>query len=353
MIDVGFQILNVGVSDIPVFEFSVVTAGADTFQLPLYDGGTYDFIVEWGDYGSSHITAWNDAAANHSYTSAGTHTVKITGIINGWRFNNAGDKTLIHNISSWGPLNLGNSNGYFYGCSNLTVTATDILDLTGTTTLQAGFQGCSSITTIPSMNFWDMAAVTSTYAMFYGASAFNQDIGSWNVGAVTDMYAMFYGASAFNQDIGSWNVGAVTTMQYLFHNASAFDQDICSWNVAAVTNMYYLFHNALAFNQDIGSWNVAAVTTMQSILHGASAFNQDIGSWNVSAVTTMQSMLVDSGISTTNYDLLLVGWEAQAVQNGVVFGAGTIKYSAGAPAVARQALIDDHTWTITDGGQAV
>ena len=278
MINVGFEVINTGNLNIPItFEFNIVTAGPDTFQLPIYSGGTYNFTVSWGDGSSDEVVIWNDPVTNHSYADAGTYTIKITGVINGWRFNNTGDKTLIHNIGSWGPLLLGNSGGYFYGCSNLTVTATDSLALTGTTVLQNGFRNCSSMVEIPS-------------------------IGSWSVAAVTDMQYMFRGASVFNQDIGSWNVAAVTDMQYMF----------C----------------------------------------GASVFNQDIGSWNVAAVTDMASMLLNSGINTTNYDLLLVGWEAQAVQNGVVFGAGTVKYSAGAPATARQNLVTDHTWTITDGGQA-
>jgi len=35
-------------------------------------------------------------------------------MIEGFRFNNAGDKTLVGDISEWGPLNLGNLNGYFW-----------------------------------------------------------------------------------------------------------------------------------------------------------------------------------------------------------------------------------------------
>ena len=48
--------------------------------------------------------------------------------------------------------------------------------------------------------------------MFYGATAFNQNIGRWNVARARDLSYFLYGASAFNQDIGSWNVASVTTL---------------------------------------------------------------------------------------------------------------------------------------------
>ena len=38
--------------------------------------------------------------------------------------------------------------------------------------------------------------------MFLSAAAFNQDIGDWAVESVTDMGGIFWGASAFDQNLG-------------------------------------------------------------------------------------------------------------------------------------------------------
>jgi surface protein len=84
----------------------------------------------------------------------------------------------------------------------------------------------------------------------------------------------------------------------------------------------------------------------------ASAFNQDISSWDVSQVTTMEHMFMAAGLSTPNYDSLLIGWAQLPLQNGVTFDAGNSRYSPGTAAEARQKIIADFGWTITDGGEA-
>ncbi|NDD55718.1 BspA family leucine-rich repeat surface protein, partial [bacterium] len=188
-------------------------------KLPLESTGTYNFSVDWGDGTSNTITTWNDANTTHTYASAGTYTVTIYGTITGFRFNNGGDKLKITNISSFGPLRLGNNGSYFYGASNLTITATDALDLTGTTNLYAAFAACTSLTTAPSMASWDTSGVTNMASLFSQAAAFNQNIGTWNTANVTDMSQMFYVANAFNQDIGSWNTANVTKMTWMFNQA--------------------------------------------------------------------------------------------------------------------------------------
>jgi surface protein len=190
-------------------------------------------------------------------------------------------------------------------------------------------------------------------SMFNLATSFNQPIGSWNVSNVTNMSSMFNLATSFNQPIGSWNVSNVTFMTSMFQRATNFNQPIGSWDVGNVTIMIAMFDAATSFNQPIGSWDVSNVTDMQGMFRNATAFNQNIGSWNVSNVTLMISMFASAGLSTTNYDALLIGWSTISANEtplkpNVPFDAGTSKYCNGA--TARASIINTYGWTITDAG---
>ncbi len=129
------------------------TSNDDQISLPLEVSGTYDFNVDWGDESSDTITVWNQAEVTHTYASPGTYTVTITvvpttGIIQGWRFNNAGDKLKILTVESWGDLLVGNNGGYFYGCDNLVLNATDKLAESIMTVFENGFRDCRSMVSI-------------------------------------------------------------------------------------------------------------------------------------------------------------------------------------------------------------
>ncbi|MES2763481.1 MAG: BspA family leucine-rich repeat surface protein [Bacteroidota bacterium] len=225
--------------------------------------------------------------------------------------NSGPDCGKLTHVEQWGSANWTSMQNAFAGCSNLQVTATDVPDLSGVSSMAGMFQNCFSLNSPANINAWNTAAVTNMKSVFKGASFFNQNIGSWNTAAVTNMASMFNGASAFNQNIGSWNTGAVTNMSNMFRGASAFNQNIGSWNTAAVTDMNSMFYITDVFNQNIGSWNTAAVTDMSFMFYAASVFNQNIGSWNTGAVTDMSYMFGIASVFNQN----IGSWNTTAVTN--------------------------------------
>ena len=159
---------------------------------------------------------------------------------------------------------------------------------------------------------------------------------------------MFYGAVVFNQDISSWDTSAVEDMDKMFYHAGDFNQDISSWNTKRVRSMMEMFCQAVSFNQDISAWDTWRVFDMERMFFGAEAFDQDLSSWELISIKYMDDMFIDSGLSTENYDKMLIGWAAQEHMFHVRFGASA-QYTGNA-AAARQKLIDYCHCEITDGG---
>jgi len=255
------------------------TSEDNQITLPLESTGTYDFVAYWGDGTFDEITAYNDAAVTHTYPAAGTYTVRIIGEINGWRFNNTGDKSKIIDISQWGDLLIGNSGGYFYGCDSLNVTATDVLDVSSVTTFAYAFRYCSSLTTL---------------------------------------------------DVSSWDVSSVTTFSNAFRGCSSLTTlDVSNWDVSSVTS----FNSAFRY--------CSSLTTL------------DVSSWQIPLVADMTNML--TGVEIDNYSTVLINFAAQspALQDSVVWGAGSANKFDSTAVAAKAVLTDTHYWTITDGGEIV
>lgn len=268
----------------------------ETLALFYMPDGTYSGTIDWGD-GTTSANSY--ATCVHTYATPGDHVITVDGVTIG--FSSAlspytasfvgpytDSPAKLRTVSQWGNLKVGDGTGNGYGafayCFNLDLsTVTDVLDLTGATTMEQFFAGATALTTVNRMNEWDVSNVTNMQSVF-NSSSFNQDISSWNVSSVTNMSSMFSSANYFNQNIGLWNVSNVLTMDYMFANANAFNQNIGAWDVSSVTNMNTMFGTALTFNQDISGWDVSSVTSMGGMFYNAAAFNQNLSTWCVSLI---------------------------------------------------------------------
>lgn len=310
------------------FRFTVKTDNAGTsasnqFTIPTMSTGTYNFTVDWGDTTSNNITTWNDAALTHTFPSAGNYTIRITGTFEKWRFNNSGDRLKMINVEAWGVLVISNSDA-FRGCSNMTSSATDVLNF-GATDCSSSFRACS---------------------------LFNGQVDNWNVTGVTYLEFFFLSCSAFNQPCNSWNVSSCISMRSMFQS-TPFNQPLNNWDTSACLSMDRMFAVASSFNQDISMWDVSSVQVMTSMFQSATAFNQDISAWDVSALTVATNFMF--GKTAANYsasylDAIYNTWSTLSLQPNVTIGFGSIKYTAAGSAGRLVLTSAPNNWTITDGG---
>jgi surface protein len=369
----------------------VFTTTADNQNIELPLNGTVNCTVDWGD-GSATEDFTTTGLKPHTFATAGTYTVSISGGLT--HFGKTDESTwpgaaYLTEVPSFGNIGLTSLQSAFYDADNLTSVPAELPATV--TDLSHSFHAISQ-TAITNLSSWDVSNVTTMQDMFHGANAFNQDIsgwdvsnvenmegmfdkaelfnaniGTWNVSSVSNMAGMFQGAESFNQNIGNWNVSNVENMMLMFGfddgAVSNFNQDISTkivnagqpdqytaWDVSGVTNMMAMFGANQSFNQDISNWDVGSVQFMTYMFYYATAFDQNIGNWDITSVTDMSDMFTDGGLSTANYDAILTGWAGKTLQEDVVFSAGATKYSAGAPASARQYIISTYNWDIDDGG---
>ena len=82
---------------------------------------------------------------------------------------------------------------------------------------------------------------------------------------------MFYGATAFNQPIGSWDTSNVQNISWIFYYSPVFNQPL-NWNLRSLQKMDHAFQSATVFNQNLGAWNTSSVISMSNAFASANSF---------------------------------------------------------------------------------
>jgi surface protein len=154
--------------------------------------------------------------------------------------------------------------------------------------------------------FFFFVALFSLLAVFFKASAFNQDVSNWNMDAVTDTTQMFGDAAAFadntffcagSTNTGNWPTSVIRASDFVgsgvtdfscsntfLHNVM-FKSVVDDWcgNDHAKKTAVQIAHGS------IEDWDVSRITNMKELFRSKSSFNADLSKWSTGAVTNMNS----------------------------------------------------------------
>ena len=323
---------------------------------------------------NSSIGNWNTSSVTTMYGMFG-YTENFNQDLSSWDVSSVTDFSWMFtesifnsNLNSWNMSAAKDISGMFSANDSFNQPL-DAWDVSSVTNMLALFWQAQSFN--GDLSGWDVGAVENMRGMFYDTD-FNGDIGSWDVSSVRNFEAMFKSDSLFNRSLNAWDVSAATKMKSMFESAIAFNQPLDAWDVSSVTDVEAMFMQGKAFNQDLNNWDVSGLQSLRNMFFAAENFNGNVSAWDVSSVTDMSgtfwSTAFDQDVSawdvssvkgfvnfdefsTANLDAIYTAWAGLSLSTGVnlqLHGNSKYCYASG----ARQSIIDNYGWTITDGGSA-
>ncbi|MGC6415258.1 MAG: BspA family leucine-rich repeat surface protein [Bacteroidia bacterium] len=351
-------------------------------KITLSESYNYNFSIDWGD-GTSETFEGNISEITHEYANSGEFDITIEEGENGsFPFIKIDDPTSrisIIEITQWGNIAWQSFTKSFRDCENLDITATDSPILSNVEQMNEAFWGCNSLLNEnESISDWDISNVTDISYIFldtkidiplnwdltniirlnsmFEQTNFNQDISDWNISNAQYINGLFFNNESFNQDISSWDTSNVLSMNRTFLAARSFNQDITGWDVSNVTDMQFMFGSANKFNQNISNWDVSNVQRFDYMFSKADTFDQNLAEWDISSMESAAGMFQNVTLSTDNYDAILIGWSTlieseERIPTNINIDFGNSIYSVcGGGHKARNILINEYGWTITDSG---
>ena len=278
------------------FVFEVTTTTSNTvFTCPLVDFGglTPSLYINWGDGNTSPlITSSSSTNRVHTYVSAGTYTVTISGFMPGFNVNNnAAIRTLITELVQWGIVGLRTVN--FYGCTNLTAIpgSTSLSAVGGYTGLNeilsfSNFMNGTRITAIPA-DIFDFSPNATIFASAFATIPTITSVPSGlfdNVPQASSFASTFFACSGLTSvpsTLFDLNTN-VTTFSGTFRNCRALTNVLQFTNNINVTTFTNLYNMSSTTNALTGTapelWNRIPTPS------GTDAFNNCTGLSNFAAI---------------------------------------------------------------------
>jgi hypothetical protein len=273
------------------FKIGVTVTTGQTFTLPIadYGGLVPNFVVDWGDGNESTVTSSTDADRIHTYSSSGTYTITISGLMPSFKVNNNSSiRTLITSIIDFGRVGLRLLD--FYGCTNIS-------SIPASGTMAAGYQGLNEIVSFAGfMRGTSMTSIPSDIFQYATRVSIFSDIFSFT--AITSIPSGLFDncvnatsfASAFNQctSLSSYpldlfdNCPNVVNFSSTFRNCRSLTQPLQFTNNTAVTVFTNVYNMVSSTNSMAGTAPEIWLRVPTPV--GTDAFNNCFGLSNYAAI---------------------------------------------------------------------
>ncbi len=272
--------------------------GLNQMQIPTREGYLYsvDYIADEGTANekTGSYNSWDDPDTLITFNgSAGSHTIKMTGVQQAIYFNNGGDKLKLTSIDQWGDPTLIVFDSSFYGCENL----------------------------INISNDWPYDAIMTGAASMFASTGLTSLPATMLLIAIVTADAMF-------MDTPLASLPSGITMPLLVSGASMFRNTNLTSLPSGITLVNLSNGNAM--------FRDSLITSISS-------------SMTLSSLTDGFRMFLNVTINTTDYSQLLINTAnaAPSIQSNVPFDAGNSLYNISA-SEARRVLEETYNWDITD-----
>ena len=264
MISVGTTAKAVGTNPQPfVFTWEITSQNED-FKLPLKPGYQYTFVIDWGDNTTEFVGSFDDTRKIHTYAEPGIYTVRIGGLLEGWRdHNDFGFVCKMHSVVQLGHVHWKNLSHAFRDCPNLSRFSSDNSSTEFVTDISFMFYNSPLVE--PETRDWDVSKVTNMVSTFAQTTSANPDTSLWDVSNVTNMSSMFANVVGAQPNTENWNISNVRFMRGMFSLSPFIQPQTRFWNLSSMQDMSYMFYGAKIAQPETSLWNVSNVNNMKGM----------------------------------------------------------------------------------------
>ena len=318
------------------------TSNDDQFTLPLNTGETYDCWIFWGDSTSTHQTT--TTSPTHTYAAgAGIYQISITGTFPAIQFNAGGDCLKVVSFDNWGDVVWSTFYNAFYGCANMEMLATDgaTAQTNSVTQMRFAFRNCTSMAR---MDFIDTSSVTNFYDTWRSTGLTSFPL--LNVSSGTNFVDTWRACGGLaGVDFPTLSFDSMTNGSFCF---AGYGISTSSYSALLVDLAANNSETSVAFNGGTATFSETAVdsgtttaTTASKLVEAGQNFDVTVSVGDIVHNTTDDTYAKVTAIDSAT---------TLSLDTDIMVSGETFVVQSSDAAKARYSLVNDQSWTITDGG---